>query len=145
MISSMSETFQQKIFKIQKIFLPLRTSEERYSALIEMGRSLPDYPSSLKTPNLLVKGCQSALYLHASFDKNQIFFQSSSDALISAGLAAILLAAYNGETPEIILTTPPNFLTELGISASLSPNRSNGLAQIHLRMKQLTLPFLMLS
>ena len=40
---------------------------------------------------------------------------------------------------------PPHFLEELGIHASLSPSRSNGLASLFLRMKQHALNFLVSS
>jgi cysteine desulfuration protein SufE len=139
----MSETFKQKSDDIVKKISSLPVGEERYSILIKMGRSLPFYPEELKTSDKRVRGCQSILYLHASLKDGKIFFQAASDALISAGLAALLLSVYNEETAQTILTQPPDFLTKLQIQASLSPNRSNGLVQIHLRMKQLALSFLL--
>lgn len=135
MSANMSENFEKKVAEIKKIFAPLST-EQKYLKLIEMGRSLPHFPPEQKTTDRLVRGCQSQLYLDAQFREGKLFFYAYSDALISAGLAALLIAAYSGEAPETILTSPPTFLTELGITASLSPNRSNGLAHIHLRMKQ---------
>lgn len=140
----MSKTFQKKSEDVKKKFLSLGSAEARYSALIELGKRLPPYPEKLKTPDHIVSGCQSILYLHASLENGQMIFQVASDALISAGLAALLLTVYNGETPETLLTSPPQFLTELGIIGTLSPNRSNGLAHIHLRMKQLALHFITL-
>lgn len=140
----MSNTFQKKSEEIRQKFLSLPSAEARYSALIELGKALKPYPESLKTADRIVKGCQSTLYLAASLEEGKIFFSASSDALISAGLAALLLSVYNGESPETILTCPPTFLSEIGIMASLSLNRSNGLAHIHLRMKQLALQFLTL-
>ena len=70
-------------------------------------------------------------------------FEAEADALISAGLAALLTQVYSGETPETILKCPPTYLDEIGISASLTPNRANGLYSIHLRMKQEALKLLM--
>jgi len=133
--SAMSDTFQKKSAEMTKIFTPL-SREERYHLLMEMGQRLPPFPESCKTPDRIVQGCQSTLYLHAFLSEGKLFFEAYSDALISAGLAALLIAVYSGETPETILTCPPTFLSELGIAASLSPNRSNGLAELHLRMKQ---------
>lgn len=133
--AKMKENFEKKVAEIKKIFAPLST-EQKYLKLIEMGRSLPPFPPEQKTNERLVRGCQSELYLDAEFREGKLFFHAHSDALISAGLAALLIAAYSGEAPETILTSPPTFLTELGITASLSPSRSNGLAHIHLRMKQ---------
>ncbi len=76
------------------------------------------------------------MYLHSFLLEDKIFFEPESDALISSGLAALLTQVYSGETPEVVLKCPPTYLDELGISASLTPNRANGLYSIHLRMKQ---------
>ena len=140
----MSKTFQKKSQDLKEKFLALPSMEARYAALIELGKTLKPYPENLKTPDRIVKGCQSTLYLHADLKDGKIFFTAASDALISAGLAALLLLVYNEETPETLLTAPPAFLSEIGIIGSLSPNRSNGLAHIHLRMKQLAINFLTL-
>ena len=72
-------------------------------------------------------------------------FRAESDALISAGLAVLLVRVYDGETPETMLKCPPTYLEELGIPGSLSPGRAVGLVSLHRRMQQeavrlLTLP-----
>ena len=140
----MTKTFQQKVDAIKKSFSFFSTQEERYSALIEMGKKMSSFPEHLKTKETEVRGCQSNLYLHAECNDGKIFFTATSDALISAGLAAILIAAYNEEPPEVVLKSPPHFIHEIGIYASLSPNRSNGLNHIYLRMKQEALKCLMM-
>ncbi|MBS0620827.1 MAG: SufE family protein [Verrucomicrobia bacterium] len=127
---------------LSALFKGCKTPDERYLRIIEMGRSLPPYPAEYQTPSHLVKGCQSTLYLHAKLLDGKVFFQAYSEALISAGLAAILLAIYNGEPPEAILQCPPQILEDLQISSSLSPSRSNGLASLLLKMKQEALKFL---
>lgn len=133
--------FDQKVAFLKKEFANLSSPEKKYQKLMEMGQKLPPYPSAHKTAAYLVRGCQSQLYLHATFQEGKIYFEAASDALISAGLAALLLAAYSGLTPEAILKCPPTFIEELGIITSLSPSRSNGMAQIHLKMKQEALRF----
>ena len=122
--------------EIRKAFSSLKTPEERYNFLIDLGRKLSTYPDALKIPEHLVPGCQSLLYLATTLRDGKLHFQAHSDALISKGLAALLIWAYNGFSPEDLLKNPPTFLQELGIVASLSPSRSNGLAQIYLRMQQ---------
>jgi len=122
--------------EIRKAFSSLKTPEERYNFLIDLGRKLPTYPDALKIPENLVPGCQSLLYLATTLRDGKMHFQAHSDALISKGLAALLLWAYDGCSPEELLKNPPSFLQELGIFASLSPSRSNGLAQIYRRMQQ---------
>ncbi len=132
----MDSNYDRKAAAVKLKFALMRTSEERYQALIEMGRAMAPLAEIYKTEGRIVKGCQSTLYLYSILREGRIFFEASSDALISAGLAALLIHVYSGETPETVLKRAPDFINEIGIPAALSPNRSNGLANIHLRMKQ---------
>ena len=68
------------------LFLSCQTAEQKYTKIIELGRSLPPICPSLKTPENLVKGCQSRMYLQATLLQNKVLFQLEADALISAGL-----------------------------------------------------------
>jgi cysteine desulfuration protein SufE len=129
---------------VKSLFAACFTAAQKYEKIIELGRQLTPYPLELKTPDRLVKGCQSAMYLHVEMIDNKLFFQAHSEALISAGLAALLLKVYHGEPPEAILGCPPQFLEDLGIYGALSPGRANGLASLFQRMKQEALNFLML-
>ncbi len=130
-----SPSFEHKVQRLKGQFASLQNAQ-KYELLMEMGRRLPPYPEALKTPERVVSGCQSTLYLAAALKEEKIEFIACSEALISSGLAALLVAVYSGESPEVVLQCPPTFLEELGIFASLSAGRSNGLYHIHLRMKQ---------
>lgn len=131
-----------KQMRIRALFSECATPAAKYEKIIELGRTLPSFPLKLMTPENLVKGCQSQMYLSATHTNGKIYFQCYSEALISAGLAALLLGIYNEEAPESILSCPPQVLEELGIHQSLSPSRSNGLSSLFLRMKQEALNFL---
>jgi len=130
------ESCQAKQKQVTELFSCCTTPEQKYERIIALGRELPSYPLEWKTPDHLVQGCQSAMYLHTECKEGKIKFYVFSEALISAGLAALLLAVYDDETPEAILTYPPLFLKELKLQESLSPGRSNGLASLWQRMKQ---------
>jgi cysteine desulfuration protein SufE len=131
--------------QVKQLFSTCKEAEKKYEKLIELGRTLPPFPEKYKIPENLVKGCQSQMYLHATCINGKCFFQAHSEALISAGLVALLLLVYNDELPEAILSCPPLFLEELQLHKSLSPGRSNGLAGLLLRLKQEALKFLMLN
>lgn len=133
---------EEKIARLKDLFLPLKTPEERYQKLITLGSLLPPFLISEKTESNRVLGCQSLMYLSASSKEGLIFFNATSDALISRGLAALLIFVYSELPGETILTHQPFFLNELGIFASLTPSRSNGLMSLHLKMKQLSLPLI---
>lgn len=139
----MFESCQNKQEKIKELFFQLSTPEEKYSLIIEFGKKQTHLDPSFKTEANLVKGCQSRMYLRSYLKDGLVFFETESDALISAGLAVLLTEVYNGEKPEVILKCPPTFLEEVGITKSLSPSRSNGLASLHLKMKQEALRYLL--
>ena len=132
----------EKQRKIKEMFLACPSEEAKYAKIIELGRQQPAIDPAFKTPENFVKGCQSQMFLHCYLSDDKVIFETESDALISAGLAALLTNVYSGETPEAILKCPPTYLDELGISASLTPNRANGLYSVHLRMKQEALKLL---
>ncbi|MDE3045595.1 MAG: SufE family protein [Verrucomicrobiota bacterium] len=125
-----------RVERIKQKFSSLPQPDDRYSYLIDLGRALPLYPPALRTPSHIVPGCQSTLYLAARLENGLLHFSADADALISKGLAALLLSVYSGLSPEEILNNPPTFLHEIGLFASLSPNRSNGLAHIYHRIRQ---------
>lgn len=132
------EPFTTKIQEISALFNALKTPQEKYERLIGMGRALEPFPKEQMLEENLVPGCQSRLYLTHTLKEGKITFLASSDALISAGLAALLLAVYNGESPETVIQNKPLFAEELGILASLSPTRANGLANLYLEMRKAT-------
>jgi len=135
-------SLEKKIELLHKNFSQRTTLEAKHLWIIEKGRSLPSFDPTLKTESNQIHGCQSRLYLHSWKEKERIYFAAEADALISAGLAALLIEIYSGAFPAEILQTPPTFLKEWGILTSLSPNRANGLSHLYLRMRNDALKFL---
>jgi len=135
----------EKQDKVKALFSHCATAAARYEKIMELGSSLRPLPPEAKIEENRVKGCQSLMYLSAKLENGQIIFEADSDALISRGLAVILLLVYSGETAEAILKCPPTFLDELGIAGSLTPGRANGLFSLHLKMKQEALRLLLAS
>lgn len=109
---------------------------------MDLGKTLPKMPKELQTENNKVSGCQSVLYLYSYLEDGILSFACECDALISKGLAAILIKAYEGLTPLEMLQSEPNFIKELDIMASISLNRSNGLAHIYQKIKTQSLNLL---
>lgn len=141
MLFNMYSTCLEKQKQIKSLFDGCVDQEAKYQKIIELGKTLPKIDPAHRTPQNIVPGCQSIMYLHSLLEDGKVYFTIGSDALISAGLAALLTHVYNGETPETILKCPPDYLEELNIGASLTPGRANGLHNIHLRMKQDALKF----
>lgn len=108
-------------------FSQLKSWEDRYKKIIQIGKALPKLSEDLYDEKFLVKGCQSQVWLHASLnDQGQMVLQGDSDAMIVKGLVALLLRAYSELPPAEVLKTPPQFIEELGFKDYLSPSRANG-------------------
>ena len=109
---------------------------DRYAYIIDLGNTLPEFPEQDKTPQNLIEGCQSRVWITAHRnDDNSIIFQADSDALIVKGIVALLMRVISGHTPDEILGADLYFIDKIGLSQHLSPTRSNGLVamvkQIH--------------
>jgi cysteine desulfuration protein SufE len=100
---------------------------DKYSYLIELGNSLPALDPVVKTPEYLISGCQSRVWLVPEYRDGLIWFRGESDAVIVKGLVALLLRVVSGRTPEELASAPLHFIEAIGLSQHLSPVRSNGL------------------
>ena len=102
--------------------------EQRYQYIIDLGKALPPMPESLHTPERLVKGCQSNVWIEVGEVNGKLNFQVDSDAYIVRGLLVLVLAAYNDKTPaEILAFDMDAYFQQLDLERHLSPTRGNGL------------------
>lgn len=108
---------------------------EKYQYMIDLSKSLDEMNLNYKTDENLIKGCQSKVWLHSSYDKGKIHFQADSDAIISKGIVAILLSVLNNRKPDEILSADLSFIDEIGLKEHLSPNRANGLSSMLKQIK----------
>ena len=108
---------------------------EKYQYMIDLSKSLNEMNTDYKTDENLIKGCQSKVWLHSSYEKGKIHFQADSDAIISKGIVAILLSVLNNRSPHEILSADLSFIDEIGLKEHLSPNRANGLSSMLKQIK----------
>lgn len=127
---------QKKIDELKIAFNNCQDAEHKYNKIMEMGRNLPPLDQKYKTDQYRIYGCQSTTYVYSYLQNERLYFLAESDALISAGLVALLISIYAGEKPEIIAKNPPVFLKELGIQELLSPSRANGVFYMYEKIKK---------
>ena len=108
---------------------------DKYEYLIELGKSLKDYPEEAKTDDKLIKGCQSRVWLDHKVEDGKIIFNADSDAIITKGLVSLLIKVMSGHTPQEILDSDLHFINEIGLTEHLSPTRSNGLLAMVKQMR----------
>ena len=115
---------------------------DRYAMIIDMGNSLPPIDESLKTPDRLIEGCQSRVWLDAQLtDDGKVQYAAESDAVIVKGIIALLVKVLNNHTPREILDADLHFINDIGLYEHLSPTRSNGLLAMLKQMKLYALAF----
>ncbi len=108
---------------------------DKYEHLIALGKDLPLIDEQYKTDELLIKGCQSRVWLHADFKDGLVHFTADSDAIITKGLVALMIDVLSGHTPKEIAATDIYFIDKIGLKSHLSPTRANGLLSMLKQMK----------
>lgn len=103
---------------------------DKYEYLIELGKSLKDYPETAKTDDRLIKGCQSRVWLDYKVEDGKIYFNADSDAIITKGIISLLIRIYSGRNPEEILSSDFSVVDRIGLKENLSPTRTNGLVSM---------------
>jgi cysteine desulfuration protein SufE len=113
--------------------------EERFAYIIDLGRGLaPLAPEELCEANR-VRGCSSQVWLACSpstVTPGGLTFRGASDAIIVAGLTALLIGLYSDGAPDEILAFDAEaFFRKIGVAEALTPQRSNGLKSMLARIR----------
>lgn len=129
-----------EIDEIREDFAFLGSWEERYEYIIDLGRELEEFPVEEKNEKNRIKGCMSQVWLLAWWEKagpeRRLRLKAASDSSIVRGLAALLLALYDGVSESRLAgVSAREIFDELGLSEHLSPSRRNGLAALEQRVR----------
>ena len=132
---------EEKELEIIEEFSLFEDWMDKYEHIISLGKELPLIEESLKTDDLLIKGCQSKVWLHAKLEKGKVIFTADSDAIITKGIISLLIRVLSNQTPTDIINTDLTFIENIGLKEHLSPTRSNGLVSMVKQMKLYALAF----
>jgi len=108
---------------------------EKYNYIIESGKTLAPFDSKYREDEYLIKGCQSQVWLYATMQDNRLIFHADSDALITKGIASLLVRVLSNQTPDEIIEAELKFIETTGLKEHLSQTRSNGLMNMIKQMK----------
>lgn len=115
---------------------------DRYGMIIDLGNNLPSIDEQYKTPDHLIEGCQSRVWLNAELTpEGTIHYTADSDAIIVKGIISLLIQVLDNQTPDDILKSDLHFIDAIGLSEHLSPTRSNGLLAMVKQMRLYALAF----
>ena len=102
--------------------------------IMELGEQLPAMDDSLKTEENIVKGCQSKVWLNATFNDGKITFDADSNTAITKGLVSLLVRILSERSPQEIVDSELFFIDKIGLNRFIGTQRSNGLGAM---MKQI--------
>ncbi len=135
-------TINDKQDEIIEEFSGLDDWMDRYGMIIDMGNSLPPIDEKYKTPEHLIEGCQSRVWVNAELSpEGKVIFTADSDAIIVKGIISMLVDVLSGHTPQEILDADLYFIDRVGLSEHLSPTRSNGLLAMVKQMRLYAMAF----
>ena len=134
-------TIQEEQDAIVEEFSQFEDWMEKYEYIIQLGKDLPLIDEQYKVDENLIRGCQSRVWLHASFTEGKLWFTADSDALITKGLVSMVVRILTGHTPSEIAAANVYFIDTIGLSSHLSPTRSNGLLSMLKQMKSYAIAY----
>ena len=106
----------------------LLEGEDRYRLLIELGRRLEPMPDALKTDATKVRGCSAAVWVYPTVtDDGRLHFLADSNAAITKGIVALVLAAVQDKpAEEVARMDVSEALAPFELKKHLSANRTQG-------------------
>ena len=114
---------------------------QKYDYLIELSKDIPLISEEYRLNENLIKGCQSKVWLHARQIDRKVIYTADSDAIITKGIAALLIRVLSQQKAEDILENEMYFIDAIGLKEHLSMTRSNGLVSMIKQMKFYALAF----
>tara|TARA_B100001113_G_scaffold248413_1_gene204561 strand:- start:71 stop:487 length:417 start_codon:yes stop_codon:yes gene_type:complete len=114
---------------------------QKYDYLIELSKDIPLISEEYRLNENLIKGCQSKVWLHARQIDGKVIYTADSDAIITKGIAALLIRVLSEQKAEDILDNEMYFIDAIGLKEHLSMTRSNGLVSMIKQMKFYALAF----
>ena len=114
---------------------------QKYDYLIELSKDIPLISEEYRLNENLIKGCQSKVWLHATEIDGKVIYTADSDAIITKGIAALLIRVLSEQIAEDILENEMYFIDAIGLKEHLSMTRSNGLVSMIKQMKFYALAF----
>lgn len=131
-----TDTIQDRAQEIVDEFALFPDWMGKYEYLIEMGKDIPQIDAAHKNDAHRIHGCQSKVWVRAELENDRVRYTGDSDAMITKGLAALLIRVLDDQPAEAISKADLRFMDEIGMKEHLSSTRKNGLAAMVKQMKR---------
>ena len=127
-------TLAEKQLELTAQLAALKNGQDRLAFIMEQARQRPPLAAADRVEANLVPGCLAKLWLVAGIRDGHCYFKCDSDSLVVKAIAGLLCEFYSAASSAEILAQDPGFLTPLGITQHLTPNRRNALSKVRDRI-----------
>ncbi len=107
---------------------------EQFDYLLQISAQLDELPDELKTDDVLVKGCQSQVWLYPSWNGGQpgrsFALEGDSDTLMVRGVIRIFQEMFSGQSAQAILECPVLFVEQTELAYVFDAQRQAGVQAI---------------
>lgn len=132
-------TIEERQQEIVDEFSEIEDWFDRYAAIIDEGQNIVLIDEKKKTPEHLIGGCQSSVWLDAELKDGKVYYSADVNTEIIKGIVSMLIGVLNGHTPDEILAADLHFIDDIGLRENLSSTRSNGLVAVMKQMRMYAL------
>ncbi len=134
-------TINEKQDEIIEEFNFLEDWLDKYQQIIDKGLENPGIEEKYKSPEYLIEGCQSKVWVYAEYKDGKVLYQGESNTDIAGGIVSMLVEILSGHTPDEILEADLYFIDKIGLREHLSPTRSNGMLAMMKQMRMYAAAF----
>ena len=131
------QTIHQKLDQLADDFDTLGDWESQLEYVRDLGKTLPPFSLDEQIEANKVRGCASQLWMITEKSPDgRLFFRADGDAILSKGLAAVVIKLVSGHFPGEILEFDLRAAFERLNLPRLSMSRASGLAGLAARIRQ---------
>ncbi len=109
---------------------------QKYEYIIDLGKKLEPLDEEHKTPENLVHGCTSQVWLICEQKDGKLYFYGTSDAIIVKGLVYMILQIFSDSTIEELKEVDMDIIHELQLAEVITPNRQSGVIGMIKKIKE---------
>jgi len=132
-------SIKQKVENIKEDLDFFNDELAKYEYIIDLGKKLPHFDDIYKTPDNIVHGCTSQVWLICEKKDDKLFFYGTSDAIIVKGLVYIILEIFSNSTIQELKEIDMDIIKELNLSEIITPNRQSGVIGMIKKIKEYAL------
>ena len=132
-------TIEQRVEEIKDDLDFFDDELAKYEYIIDLGKKLEEFDEKDKTPENIVHGCTSQVWLTCENKNGKLYFYGTSDAIIVKGLVYMILQIFSGSTIQELRDVDMDIVHELNLSEVITPNRQSGVIGMIKKIKEYAL------